>query len=273
MFSIRAQSCPNQINESVIIFYTLRRQKCTNLRALIVSDIHSNLEAFQSVIEDVESRGGFDQIWSLGDLVGYGPDPVACVDLLRSYSHQAVAGNHDLASIGKLSLEAFNSHAKAANEWTATQLGREQAEYIAGQQLKLELDEFTVVHGSPRDPVWEYVITVSAAVASFMHFDTYWCLVGHSHIPFMCHPSEEGATFANFPGDTPVILGEDRIIINPGSVGQPRDGDPRASYLVFDESASSIVHHRVAYDIPSTQEKMTKVGLPKFLIDRLAVGR
>ena len=132
------------------------------MRALVVSDVHSNLAAFESVIADVEGRGGFDEIWSLGDLVGYGPEPSECVELLRSYSHQAVVGNHDLAAIGELSLEQFNPYAAAANRWTAEQLTREHAEYIGAQPLTLEIDEFTLAHGSPRNPIWEYVVTVEA---------------------------------------------------------------------------------------------------------------
>ena len=241
------------------------------MRALIVSDIHSNLEAFQSVIDDAASRGGFDQIWSLGDLVGYGPDPGACIDLMRQYDHRGVAGNHDLASIGRLSTEAFNAHAAAANRWTTNQLSEEHVAYLGGLSLRLELDEFTIVHGSPRDPIWEYV--VSAAAASFLHFDTYRCLVGHSHIPFICRPAESGAAFAEFPLDTPITLGNDRLIINPGGVGQPRDNDPRASYAVYDSDAGVVFHHRAEYDIPATQEKMRRHGLPQYLSERLTYGR
>ena len=243
------------------------------MRALIVSDVHSNLEAFQSVISDAEARGNVDQIWSLGDLVGYGPDPAAVIDIMMGRPHQAVAGNHDLASIGKLSLEAFNPHAAAANSWTAGQLSAEQADFIEALELRLELDEFTVVHGSPRDPIWEYVISEQAAVASFTHFDTYWCLLGHSHIPFLCKSTGDGAVFVDFSLDAPVPLTSERISINPGSVGQPRDGDPRASYAVYDSDPSTITHHRVAYDIAVTQDKMRGHKLPDALIERLAVGR
>ena len=130
------------------------------MRALIVSDVHSNFEALESVLTDARSRGGFDQVWSLGDVVGYGPDPGACIDLLLRHDLRAVAGNHDLAAIGRLSLEAFNPYAAAANRWTAGQLTAEHVEHLAGLELRLELDEFTVVHGSPRDPIWEYVVTV-----------------------------------------------------------------------------------------------------------------
>ncbi len=243
------------------------------MRALIVSDIHSNLEALESVLSDAQSRGGFDQVWSLGDVVGYGPDPGPCIDLLLRHDLRAVAGNHDLAAIGKLSLEAFNPYAAAANRWTAGQLSAEQAEHLAGLELRLELDEFTVVHGSPRDPIWEYVVTVQAAVASFTHFDTYWCLVGHSHVPFICRPAGQGAEFLQFPLDSPVTLGEEQVIVNPGSVGQPRDGDPTASYAVYDSDASTVTHHRVEYDIEATQEKMRGHDLPQYLIDRLPLGR
>ena len=242
------------------------------MRILIVSDIHSNLEAFQSVLEDADSRGGFDQMWSLGDLVGYGPDPGACIDIIRKYEHLGVAGNHDLAAIGKLSLEDFNPHAAAANRWTSAQLTEEQTAYLGELPLKLELEEFTVVHGSPRDPIWEYVVSVSSVAASFLHLDTCRCLVGHSHIPFLCRPTEDGVVFVEFPLDTPVALGDERVIINPGAVGQPRDGDPRASYAVYDSEAGVVFHNRVEYDIRTTQEKMRRCGLPRFLIERLAHG-
>ena len=258
------------------MYYMVRKsqpQGRPELRVLIVSDIHSNLEALESVLEDAEARGGFAQIWSLGDLVGYGPDPAACLDLLGRYDHQAVAGNHDLASIGKLSLEAFNPHAAAANRWTASQLTEEHTAYLSGLPLKLEIDEFTVVHGSPRDPIWEYVVSEPAAVASFYHLDTDRCLLGHSHIPFICEPRENGVAFLEFAEDSPVSLGDDHLLINPGSVGQPRDGVPTASYAVYDADAERVYRHRVAYDIPATQAKMRRHELPQPLIDRLAEGR
>ena len=243
------------------------------MKALIVSDVHSNLEAFLAVIADAENRGGFDEIWSLGDLVGYGPDPSACVELLRSYEHNAVAGNHDLAAVGKLSVERFNPYAAAANLWTATQLTREQSEYISQLPLTLEIDEFTLAHGSPRDPIWEYLITEDAAIACFTHIDTYWCIVGHSHVPFLCIPRADSAAFLAFPEERAVQLDDEALIINPGSVGQPRDNDPRASYVIYDDERRTVTHHRVKYDIAATQDKMWRYGLPDYLIDRLVVGR
>ena len=243
------------------------------MKALIVSDVHSNLEAFRAVIEDADARGGFDEIWSLGDLVGYGPEPSECVELLRTRKHNAVAGNHDLAAIGKLSLDRFNPYAAAANLWTGEQLTREQADYISELPLILEIDEFTLAHGSPRDPIWEYLTTVDAAIACFTHIDTYWCLVGHSHIPFLCIPRLDGAVFMAFPKGRTIQLDEGALIINPGSVGQPRDGDPRASYVLYDDAARTAVHRRVDYDIAATQDKMRQIQLPDYLIERLVVGR
>ena len=243
------------------------------MRILIVSDVHSNLEAFQSVIDHAGSNGGFHQIWELGDLVGYGPDPAGCIDLLREHDHVGVAGNHDLAVVGRLGLEQFNMYAAAAARWTTTQLGDEHVEFLRGLPLKEEIGDFTAVHGSPRDPVWEYVVSSASAMANFGHFSTRRCLVGHSHLPFVCRLDDGNATLYEFPLDLPVPLGNDRYIINPGSVGQPRDGTPTASYAVHDSDADTITHHRAAYDIPATQKKMRERGLPAYLIDRLAVGR
>lgn len=243
------------------------------MRALIVSDVHSNLEAFQAVIEDAEKHGGFNEIWSLGDLVGYGPNPSECVELLRSHEHKAVAGNHDLAAVGNISTDRFNPHAAAANRWTAAQLTQNHAEYISMLPLTLEIDEFTLAHGSPRDPVWEYLITEEAAIACFTHIDTYWCIVGHSHVPFLCIPRADGAAFMAFPEERAVQLDDKALIINPGSVGQPRDQDPRASYVIYDDEKQTVIHHRVEYDIAATQVKMRRHGLPDYLIDRLVAGR
>lgn len=244
------------------------------MKALIVSDIHSNLEAFQSVIADADGRGGFNEIWSLGDLVGYGPDPSAVINLLRQHQHKAVIGNHDLASIGKLSLEAFNPHAKEANLWTGKQLSADERAYLGKQPRIIEEGEFLMCHGSPRDPVWEYVVSISAAVASFNHFDTHRCLLGHSHIPFICRPKgDSNAEFQTPQLGVPLSLNTDRMIINPGGIGQPRDGDPRASYALYDSEPETLTHHRVEYEIETTQDKMRAHKLPEFLIERLEFGR
>ena len=243
------------------------------MRALIVSDVHSNLEAFQSVIGDASGNGGFDQVWQLGDLVGYGPDPGGCIDLLREYDHIGVAGNHDLASVGRLGLEWFNTYAAAAVRWTRTQLSDAHADYLRELPLRLEANGFTLVHGSPRDPVWEYVVSRDTATANFGHFSTRRCLVGHSHLPFICRLMDTGAEFFDFPVDVAIALGDERCIVNPGSVGQPRDGVPTSSYAIYDSDAGTITHRRTGYDILATQRRMRERGLPEYLIDRLAVGR
>ena len=242
------------------------------MKALIVSDIHSNLEALKTVIDDANGNGGFDELWALGDLVGYGPDPAACIDLLKEHDARCVAGNHDLAVSGRLGLEMFNEYAAAAARWTMGQLDDTDAEYLRGLPLQMELHGFTAVHGSPRDPVWEYVVNSAAALAAFEDIVTPRCLVGHSHVPFVCR-LEGGAPAFRLATTGPVDMEDGRAIINPGSVGQPRDGDPRASYAVYDSDAETITHYRVQYDIPATQRKMRERGLPLYLADRLTYGR
>ena len=242
------------------------------MKALILSDIHSNLEALESVIDDAGSSGGFDEVWALGDLVGYGPDPGACIELLRQHDARCVAGNHDLAVSGRLGLERFNEYAAAAARWTIGQLDDTATEYLRGLPLRLEMYGFTAVHGSPRDPVWEYVVTSAAALAALEDIGTPLCLVGHSHVPFVCR-LEGGAPAFRLATTGPVALRDVRAIVNPGSVGQPRDGDPRASYAVYDSNAGTVTHRRVEYDIPATQRKMRERGLPHYLSERLAYGR
>lgn len=242
------------------------------MKALVVSDIHSNLEALTAVIDDANGSGGFDEMWALGDLVGYGPDPAACIDLLRQHDARCVAGNHDLAVSGGIGVEMFNDYAAEAARWTTGQLGETELEYLRGLPLRLEMHGFTAVHGSPRDPVWEYVVNSVAALAAFEDIGTPRCLVGHSHVPFVCG-LEDGAPAFRLATTGPVEVQNGRAIVNPGSVGQPRDGDPRASYAVYDSDAGTITHHRVEYDIPATQRKMIEHDLPYYLAERLTYGR
>ena len=241
------------------------------MKALVVSDIHSNLEALTSVIDDAGRRGGFDEMWALGDLVGYGPDPAACIELLRSHDARCVAGNHDLAISGRMGLEWFNDYAAEAARWTTEQLEETDAEYLRGLPLRIEMHGFTAVHGSPRDPVWEYVTSWEAVRESLELVDTPRCLVGHTHVPFVCRVQDGMPDFRRAEG-LPVHVGDVRALANPGSVGQPRDGDPRASYAVYDSDAGTITHHRAEYDIPATQHKMYEHGLPDYLADRLTYG-
>ncbi len=242
------------------------------MRYAVLGDIHSNLAAFEAVLQDVEGKGGFDKIWCLGDVVGYGPDPHECIERLRQHDHICVAGNHDWAAIGKMDTADFNPVAARACQWTAQQLTEEDVDYLKNLPLSLCQDDFTLVHGSPRDPIWEYLLSIEAAQDNFACFETAYCLVGHSHVPLIFGLASNKAVYKMFSERTSLKLGKKRLIINPGGVGQPRDGDPRASYALYDAEARTVCHYRVEYDIPATQKKMTERELPTPLIVRLSVG-
>jgi diadenosine tetraphosphatase ApaH/serine/threonine PP2A family protein phosphatase len=243
------------------------------MRYLVISDIHSNLEAFEAVLHDA---GAVDQVWCLGDVVGYGPDPNACVEILRALPHRCIAGNHDWATLGKLDLSDFNTDARQANLWNRKQLTPPNQAYLDALPETLVEEPFTLVHGSPRHPIWEYIIYASTAQASFSLFDTPFCFVGHTHAPAIFRLSSEGGeeVCEAMPpaSDGPLSLGPERLIINPGSVGQPRDGDPLASYLILDMEALTVEHHRVPYPIEKTQAKMLEHDLPPRLVVRLEYG-
>ena len=238
----------------------------------ILADIHSNLAAFEAVLEDLEKRGGFDKIWCLGDIVGYGPEPNACIKLLRQFDHSCVAGNHDWAAIGNIDIMDFNEDAALANQWTAKQLTEEEKDYLHSLPLRITEHDFSMAHGSPREPIWEYLFSTRLAEENLSYFTTPFCLVGHSHIPLMFEESQNGLLLHQLKNDETIELAENRLIINPGSVGQPRDHDPRASYILYNSDNNTISHFRVDYDIETTQQKMTELNLPEFLICRLNHG-
>ena len=245
------------------------------MRALVLSDIHANLEALEAVLADAQDRGGFDVIWCLGDTVGYGPDPGACVDRIREFDLVAVAGNHDHAAVGLIDARDFNPGAKAATEWTAGQIDAGQIEFLSSLPFVSVQEPFTLVHGSLRDPIVEYLLDRDSASGTLALLQTNFCLVGHSHIPFVCCEVEGDPViidFNEFPEDEIVALGDERWIINPGGVGQPRDRDPRPSYAIYDSAEANILRHRVTYDIAKTQKKMKSAGLPAHLIERLDHG-
>jgi predicted phosphodiesterase len=249
--------------------------KGKGMRCLVLSDIHSNLEAFQAVLNHA---GEVDQVWCLGDVVGYGPDPNDCVRLLRSLSPLCIAGNHDWATLGKLDLQDFNPDARDANLWNRRQLTPDNLTYLEALPEILVNGQFTLAHGSPRHPIWEYIIYNSTARANFDHFPTPYCLVGHTHTPvvFRLTPEDEcsGPICEQLPPaiDAPGKLGGERLIVNPGSVGQPRDGDPRASYVILDLDKLTVEHRRVEYPIEQTQAKMMEHDLPLRLVLRLKYG-
>ena len=243
------------------------------MRYAIIADIHANLAAFQAVLEDIERRGGVEEVWCLGDVVGYGPEPHQCLELLRQYNHVCVAGNHDWAAIGQIDTSDFNPDAAAACRWTAEQLTPEDVEYLKNLPLVIQKDDFTLVHGSPREPIWEYLISVSGAKQNFAYFQSQFCLVGHSHVPLVFSYDEAGnCSFSQLLTDVGLLLGRHRLIINPGGVGQPRDGDPRASYAIYDSETRLVKLYRVAYDIDATQARMVEHNLPMRLVARLGYG-
>ena len=243
------------------------------MRYALIADIHANLAAFTAVLDDIEHQGGVAELWCLGDIVGYGPDPCQCIELLRQRKHICVAGNHDLAAIGKLALADFNPDAAVACRWTAQQLSAEDIEYLGGLPRVIERDDFTLVHGSPREPVWEYLVSTGSARESFGYFNTKFCLVGHSHMPLIFRQGEDGGcSFVPLTTGIGQVLGKNRMIVNPGGIGQPRDGDPRASYAIYDSGSSVVRLYRVAYDINATQVRMTKHNLPMRLVVRLEHG-
>ena len=247
------------------------------MRALILSDIHSNLQAFDAALEDADARGGYDEVWFLGDLVGYGADPGACIARLRSLPHVGIAGNHDHAVIGKLDPDLFNGAARAAALWTTQQLTGDEVDYLNGLPEVRQVGEFTHVHGSLRDPVMEYLISEPAALATFALLETPFCLVGHSHYPIIWTEENGRAGVELLDPAAPVRLDRRRrVIVNPGSVGQPRDGDWRASYLLYDSEAGgdgTLEHRRVEYDVAGAQSAILAVGLPESLAIRLSGGQ
>jgi predicted phosphodiesterase len=244
------------------------------MRYLVISDIHANQPALSSVLNDA---GSFDFVWCLGDLVGYGPNPNECIEQLRELPHFSLAGNHDWAALGKLDLTSFNSDARTASIWTQNQLTAASRLYLETLATNDVKGDFTLAHASPRQPVWEYVLDPLIARRNYAYFDTSYCLVGHTHIPvvFLQEDDHQSCCRTRVPPFTGPIALETggRFILNPGSVGQPRDGNPFASYAILDIEAMTWEHRRVPYPIEITQERMRARDLPPRLVERLEFGR
>lgn len=243
------------------------------MRYALLADIHANLNAFKAVLDDIKHRGGVEELWCLGDIVGYGPNPRQCIELLRQQKNICVAGNHDLGAIGKMPFADFNPDGAYVCRWTAQQLSSEDIEYLESLPFVIEKDDFTLVHGSPREHIGEYLISKGSARENFSYFKTRFCLVGHSHMPLIFKQAEDGGcSFIPLSVSIGQVLGKSRMIINPGGVGQPRDGDPRASYAIYDSDSGVVRLYRVEYDISATQIEMTKKNMPVRLIVRLEHG-
>jgi predicted phosphodiesterase len=238
----------------------------------IIADIHSNLAAFQAVLDDIKTQE-IDKIWCLGDIVGYGPDPHECIELLRAIDNICVAGNHDRAAIGQLEITSFNPHAAEAVKWTAEKLSIGDITYLKNLPESIEDGDFLLVHGSPREPIMEYILSISVARQNFDCFRNKYCLVGHTHVPQAYSlDKENNCTATRFLPTIKLVTGELRLIINPGAVGQPRDGNPEASYAIYDNTTKIVQLRRVSYDIRQTQDRIMKSGLPPQLASRLETG-
>ncbi len=241
------------------------------MRVLVLSDIHANLTALEAVLKDA---GSIDAAWCLGDLVGYGPDPNECVERVRALPGLlCLIGNHDQAALGGIPLSRFNRDARDVAEWTRNVLSADNQEYLRSLPARISTQEFTLAHGSPRQPVWEYILDQYTADRMFDFFDTAFCLVGHSHLPLVFKRGSDGA----FASAVTTRLGkaitmEARMILNPGSVGQPRDMDPRASYALLDPEARTWEARRVRYDIAQVQLRILEAGLPERQALRLVAG-
>jgi predicted phosphodiesterase len=277
------------------------------MRVLILSDIHANLAALESVL--TATKGRYDVIWCLGDVVGYGPRPNECVEMIRDLASVCVMGNHDLAVLGKpgMDVEAFNPYAQQAVLWTRDALNSTNMDYLTGLPDRpvrpLESLDLLLTHASPREPVSEYIMTPSIAMENFAAFQEGICLVGHTHKPVIyrwrLHEELYTEVFDDFYSDADELVGVSnthpmatvdslqppianavqlecseqlRLIINPGSVGQPRDNDVRAAYAILDLEAMTWRYERVPYPIELTQNQMRVAQLPKRLIDRLSFG-
>jgi predicted phosphodiesterase len=243
------------------------------MRVALLSDIHANLAALEAVLADAEQARA-EAFWHLGDVVGYGPEPVAVVHRLVELGAAGVLGNHDAAAVGLLATDDFNRLAAEAARWTSQQLDDESRQYLLALGPVRVDHHCTLVHGTLRDPLREYLATYMSARAHFALQETACSVVGHTHVPLLLREAPGGLVEAIPPGeDELVAIGEDRVCVNPGGVGQPRDGDPRACYALLDTSEGTVHFRRVEYDIGRTQRLMADVGLPAPLSARLAVGR
>lgn len=241
------------------------------MRCLIISDIHANLTALDAVLA---AAGSIDAVWCLGDLVGYGPDPNECVARVQTLPNLlCVIGNHDAAALNQIDSDSFNPEARNAITWTKKNLTPEAKEFLSSLPEKIRLDGATLAHGSPRHPVWEYLLDTRTAAINFEYFDTPLCIVGHTHLPVVYEYSESSRQARlSIPDPNRLLTLPERVIVNPGSVGQPRDRDPRASFAIYDSDANTWTYRRVDYDIPAVQERMRRAGLPERHIVRIAAG-
>ncbi len=242
------------------------------MRVLVLSDIHANYTALETVLKDA---GEVDAVWCLGDLVGYGPDPNLVIEIIREQPNlTCLKGNHDAAVSSDMDIEAFNGDARISIGWQQRVLTADNIEFLRALPASAQQGEVTLAHGSPRDPLWEYILNTFTARINFEFFETRLCFVGHSHIQSAYFWEQEAHRVKPIPmrvGES-ISLAEGRWILNPGSVGQPRDRDPRAAYAIFDTETFTWQPRRVSYDVVEVQERIRKLGLPIKHALRLAEG-
>jgi diadenosine tetraphosphatase ApaH/serine/threonine PP2A family protein phosphatase len=241
------------------------------VRVAVLSDVHGNLHALEAVLAEVDA-GGFDEVWFLGDLVGYGPRPNECAARLRGRATVSLAGNHDLVVLGKIPMSAFQDDAAAAAIWTQRTLDDDARSFLDGLEPLATRPGAQLFHGSPRDPVWDYVLTEDAARQSFATTTEPLVLVGHSHVALELSSDGLALRGGLAEAGTELDLVGPRRLLNPGSVGQPRDGDPRAAWLEIDKAARRATFRRTTYPVELTQAEMREQGLPEVLAERLSHG-
>jgi len=238
----------------------------------LISDVHGNLAALQAVLNDIE-RSQVDATWCLGDLVGYGAQPDECVALAAERCSLCLVGNHDLVVIGRIDIGLFSHNAALAAAWTAERIAPGTRSFLEGLEPLDTSQAIDLFHASPRDPVWEYVLSIAQAEQCMSTMDQRLGAIGHSHIPLHFSRTDDGSDGAPAPAGTEVSLSRGSWLINPGSVGQPRDGDPRAAWLLLDLSAQTAHWVRVAYPVDEAAQAIRDAGLPAALADRLYYGQ
>jgi predicted phosphodiesterase len=242
------------------------------LRYAIFSDIHGNLEAFQAVLNDITTKKIQNLIF-LGDIVGYGANPKECIDLLMEKTQAIVAGNHDWGVAGKTSISYFNSVAQVAIEWTISQLSPEYKNFLAQLPLKREEKDFIYTHSTPINPQeWNYIFSEYEAIKNLKTLTKKICFIGHSHIPIIFVLNQSGELLFTTKLSEVILEEKNRYLINVGSVGQPRDGNPKAAYGIFDTEKNTFSLQRVDYDITNAQRKILSAGLPSVLAKRIGMG-
>ena len=240
------------------------------MRYAVLSDIHGNLEALDAVLADAAGRA--DGVLCLGDVVGYGADPAACAEQIAARAQAVVAGNHEHGVAGLLDLDWFNDDARAAVEWTRARLDDDHREYLGALPLTAEVGDATLVHASPDGPdEWDYLVSARDGFCAFAAFASRLCFVGHSHVPAAWSLGSSGPEFVPGAAELSIERGR-RYIVNVGSVGQPRDRDPRAAYALWDAERGSVAIRRVTYDVDAARRKILAGGLPRLLADRLPRG-